>query len=91
VKPTIEEVAAHVREKGYTFDPEHFWSFYESNGWRVGYRQMRSWRAACRQSGCTSSGGVYRSIYRSVYNGARRKKKPSPHTLYKEKGRSVCV
>ena len=47
VKPTLEEVADYVRENGFTFDPEHFWNFYESNGWRVGYRQMKSWRSAC--------------------------------------------
>ena len=47
VRPTLEEVAAHVREKGYTFDAEEFWSFYESNGWRVGKGAMRAWEAAC--------------------------------------------
>ena len=31
-KPTMEEVAAHIREKGYVFDAEAFWNFYESNG-----------------------------------------------------------
>ena len=46
-KPTVEEVAAHVAEKGYTFDPEAFWNFYESNGWRVGSHVMKSWHAAC--------------------------------------------
>ena len=46
-KPTVEEVAAHVAEKGYTFDPEAFWNFYESNGWRVGSHAMKSWHAAC--------------------------------------------
>ena len=28
VKPTVEEVAAHVRARGYTFDAEQFWSHY---------------------------------------------------------------
>ena len=46
-KPKVEEVAAHVAEKGYTFDPEAFWNFYESNGWRVGAHVMKSWHAAC--------------------------------------------
>jgi len=46
-KPTVEEVKAHVAEKGYTFDPEAFWNFYESNGWRVGSHAMKSWHAAC--------------------------------------------
>ena len=47
VKPTLEEVADYIRENGFTFDAVHFWNFYESNGWRVGYRQMKSWRSAC--------------------------------------------
>ena len=47
VKPTVEEVAAHVREKGYTFDPVSFWNYYESNGWKVGRNTMKSWTSAC--------------------------------------------
>lgn len=46
-KPTIEEVRAHCREKGYTFDPEAFVAYYESNGWRVGRGPMQSWQSAC--------------------------------------------
>jgi hypothetical protein len=47
-KPTVGEVAAYVREKGYAFDPEAFVAHYESNGWRVGGRAaMRDWKAAC--------------------------------------------
>ena len=47
VKPTVVEVAAYVREKGYAFDAEEFWNHYESNGWRVGRSPMKSWRSAC--------------------------------------------
>ena len=46
-KPTVEEIAAHIREKGYTFDAEEFWNFYESKGWRVGSHVMKSWTSAC--------------------------------------------
>jgi len=46
-KPTAEEVAAHVRAKGYAFDPDEFWNFYESKGWRIGSHVMKSWRSAC--------------------------------------------
>lgn len=45
--PTAEEVAAYCSEKGYTFSPEAFTAFYESNGWRVGKNPMKSWKAAC--------------------------------------------
>ena len=47
VKPTVEEVAAHIRKKGYKFDAEEFWNFYESKGWRIGSHVMKSWTSAC--------------------------------------------
>ena len=47
MKPTVEEVAAHVRARGYTFDAEQFWSYYESKGWLVGRAPMKSWQSAC--------------------------------------------
>jgi hypothetical protein len=47
VKPTVDEVAAYVREKGYTFDPVAFWYYYESNGWKIGRNTMKSWTSAC--------------------------------------------
>ena len=46
-KPTLEEVKAYIKEKGYTFDPEAFMSYYDANGWRVGRNPMKSWKAAC--------------------------------------------
>ena len=46
-RPTLEEVKAYVIEKGYRFDPEAFFSFYESNGWKVGKNPMKSWKDAC--------------------------------------------
>ena len=47
VKPTLQEVAAYVAEKKYAIDPEAFWNFYESKGWKVGRTQMKSWKSAC--------------------------------------------
>ena len=37
----------HIKANGYTFDAEAFWNFYESNGWYVGRRKMKSWQSAC--------------------------------------------
>jgi hypothetical protein len=48
VKPTINEITAYVLEKGYTFNPQAFYDYYESNGWRVGRNPMKDWRAAMR-------------------------------------------
>ena len=46
-KPTVEEIAAYVKAKGYTFDAEQFWNYYESKGWLVGKAPMKSWQSAC--------------------------------------------
>lgn len=47
VKPTIEEIKAYVKEKGYHIDAESFFAFYESKGWKVGKTPMASWKSAC--------------------------------------------
>jgi hypothetical protein len=47
VKPSVGEVAAYIREKGYTFDAEKFWNYYESKGWKIGKSNMVSWHSAC--------------------------------------------
>lgn len=45
--PSVEEVKAFCQEKGYTFSPEAFVDYYESNGWMVGKNHMKNWKAAC--------------------------------------------
>ena len=46
-KPTLDEVKEYCHEKGYTFSPNAFIDYYESNGWRVGKNPMKNWKAAC--------------------------------------------
>ena len=46
-KPTLQEVADYCFSMGYTFSPEAFHAYYESNGWKVGRNQMKNWKAAC--------------------------------------------
>ena len=48
IKPTVEEVDAYVKEKGYHIDSENFVNYYESKGWVVGKSPMKDWKAACR-------------------------------------------
>lgn len=50
VPPTVEEVAAYVRERGSAVDPQVFWDFYAAKGWMVGKSKMKDWRAACRSA-----------------------------------------
>lgn len=47
VPPTVDEVRAYCRSKGYNLDAEAFVAFYESKGWVVGKSRMKSWKAAC--------------------------------------------
>lgn len=48
IKPSVEDVAAYCRERGNSVDPESFYDFYQSKGWRIGKEQMRDWKAAVR-------------------------------------------
>ena len=48
IPPTEEQVTAYCAEKGYTIDPVHFFSYYTSNGWRVGRSPMKDWKAAAK-------------------------------------------
>jgi hypothetical protein len=47
VPPTVEQVQAHIREKGYAFSAEAFVAFYASKGWKVGNAPMKCWQSAC--------------------------------------------
>ena len=47
VKPSVAEIEAYCKEKGYNIDAEQFWNFYESKGWKVGNTPMKSWKSAC--------------------------------------------
>jgi hypothetical protein len=47
VKPTIEEIRNHIAEKGYHFNADAFFAYYESNGWKVGRNPVKSWQACC--------------------------------------------
>lgn len=46
VKPTVEEIAAYCKAKNYNVNAQQFFSYYESNGWKIGRNSMKSWQAA---------------------------------------------
>jgi DNA-binding Lrp family transcriptional regulator len=46
IKPTIEELETYIKEKKYCIDALKFYSYYESNGWKVGKNKMTNWKAA---------------------------------------------
>lgn len=45
VKPTLEDVIAYCEEKRNGVDPEKWYNYYESNGWKVGKNSMKNWKA----------------------------------------------
>lgn len=45
-KPTVEEIAAYCKEENYNVNAQQFFSYYESNGWKIGRNAMKSWQAA---------------------------------------------
>lgn len=48
-KPTQEEIAAYIQEKGYMVDAATFWNYYEATGWKIGGKAaMKDWRAAVK-------------------------------------------
>ena len=48
VKPTIEEIKAYCEQENLSIDAEHFFNYYESNGWRVGKNSMKKWKSAVK-------------------------------------------
>lgn len=48
IPPTLEDVKAYCRERGNNVDPERWFAYYQSNGWRVGRNPMKDFKAAIR-------------------------------------------
>ncbi|MCM1066407.1 MAG: hypothetical protein NC418_02390 [Muribaculaceae bacterium] len=44
VKPSVEELRAYIREKGYAIDAQYFFDYYESVNWMRGKSKMKSWK-----------------------------------------------
>ena len=47
-KPTLEDIRAYCISRSNNVDPEQFFNFYESKGWKIGKSPMTDWRAAVR-------------------------------------------
>lgn len=48
VKPTRDEVAQYCKERANNVNPEKWYDYYESQGWKVGKNPMKDWKAAVR-------------------------------------------
>ena len=47
-KPTISDIKQYCMERNNNVNAEHFFDYYESNGWKVGKNSMKNWQAAVR-------------------------------------------
>lgn len=47
-KPTLSEIEQYCIERNNNVNAEHFYDYYESNGWKVGKNSMKDWKAAVR-------------------------------------------
>lgn len=47
-KPTLSEIKEYCIERNNNVDAQHFYDYYESNGWKVGKNAMKNWQAAVR-------------------------------------------
>ena len=47
-KPTVEEINQYCTERNNKVDPQRFFDFYESKGWKVGKEPMKDWKACVR-------------------------------------------
>jgi predicted phage replisome organizer len=48
IPPKIEDVMAYCLERNKGVNPEKWFSYYTSNGWKVGKNPMKDWKAAVR-------------------------------------------
>lgn len=48
VPPLIEEIKTYCLERKNKVDPESFFDFYQSKGWKIGSNPMKDWKAAVR-------------------------------------------
>ena len=46
--PTVEQVRQYAERENLPLDPTQFVDYYAANGWLLGKRPMRDWRAAAR-------------------------------------------
>ena len=46
--PTLEDVKVYCSERKNKVDPERWYDYYTSNGWKVGKNPMKDWKAAVR-------------------------------------------
>ena len=46
--PSLGEIETYVQDTHLPVDAEHFYNYYEANGWRMGQNPMQDWKAALK-------------------------------------------
>ena len=46
--PSLEEVEKYIEYAHLPVDGEHFYNYYQANGWIMGSQPMRDWKAALK-------------------------------------------
>ncbi|MEE3776481.1 hypothetical protein V2I28_03130 [Campylobacter sp. CX2-4080-23] len=54
-KPSLDELENYAKEIEANFSVNHFFDYYEANGWKVGKNPMKSWQATMRMWNARSS------------------------------------
>lgn len=72
-RPSLEEIKAEFRGRGFAAEAEKFFDYYESNGWRVGKNPMKNWRSAV--ANWLRNGRTFGSV---AVASPKRDKKPNP-------------
>ncbi len=49
LKPSIDQIKAYIKSEQLNVDPEYWFDYYESNGWKVGKNAMKDWKACLRK------------------------------------------
>ena len=48
IRPSLEEVIGYCKERNNKVNPNKWYDYYESNGWKVGRNPMKDWKASVR-------------------------------------------
>ena len=76
---------AYCKERGNKVDPERWFDYYTSNGWKVGKNPMRDWKAAVRTWERTDEGRANKKTgFGGPPEGLARSRKNNTLLNYKE-------
>ena len=81
VPPSQEEVEAHFKAERFKSDPQEFWRYYQSIGWKRGRAQITDWKMVASsweaQSDFRGSHGASGTTRKGTQNGTRNTRDPN--------------